>query len=52
MHQSFDPEREAEEKELYEEAERIGNEGGDCESVYNQCKDSPLYLISNFIPSE
>jgi len=51
-HQSFNTENESEEKELYEEAERIGKEGGDCELIYNECKKSPLYSISNFIPTE
>ncbi|XP_070490998.1 uncharacterized protein [Chironomus tepperi] len=51
-HQSFDAENEIEEKELYEEAERIGKEGGDCELIYNECKVSPLYSISNFIPND
>ncbi|CAG9809177.1 unnamed protein product [Chironomus riparius] len=51
-HQSFDSESEFEEKELYEEAERIGKEGGDCELIYTGCKKSPLYSISNFISTD
>ncbi|KAG5671911.1 hypothetical protein PVAND_002080 [Polypedilum vanderplanki] len=52
LHQAFDSEREMGDKELYEEAEKIGKEDGDCELIYTECKMSPLHAISNFISIE
>lgn len=49
IHQGFD-ETENTEKELFEEAERFGTSGGDCELAYgNNCQTSPLHAISNLI---
>lgn len=50
LHQAFDAETEAREKQLYEEAEAFGKSGGDCELQYgSKCKVSPLHKISKFI---
>lgn len=49
MHQGFDPETEAEERKIYEEAEEIGKTNGDCELTYASCENSPLNSISQIM---
>ncbi|CRL05446.1 CLUMA_CG018474, isoform A [Clunio marinus] len=48
-HQSFDSKFETEEKKIFEEAEKLGSSGADCDKLYGNCKVSPLDIISNFI---
>lgn len=49
IHQGFDK-TENQEKELFEEAERFGTLGGDCELEYGiKCHTSPLHAVSHLI---
>lgn len=48
LHQSFNHETEADEKQRFEEAEEMGKAGGDCELLYENCETSPLSRISKF----
>jgi hypothetical protein len=49
VHQSFDSNTENTIKDIYETAEKIGRENGDCHTVYSNCLSSPLDLITHSI---
>lgn len=49
LHKGFDDESEFEERSAFEEAERLGKMGGDCDAIYGSCEKSPLHTISNFV---
>lgn len=52
VHQGFDAENESKEQKAFEDAEKFGKIGGDCDLMYDNCERTPLHKISNFMSDE
>lgn len=52
VHQGFDSEDESDMQKAFEDAEKFGKIGGNCDLMYEKCEKSPLDNVSNFIEVE
>jgi hypothetical protein len=52
VHKGFDGDDESDMQKAFEDAERFGKIGGDCDLMYDNCEKSPLHKISNFVTVE
>lgn len=51
VHNKFESD-EKELKKVFEDAEKFGKIGGDCDLMYEECEISPLHKMSNFVTVE